>query len=74
MKYVKIKTVNYVDINSRCVEIACTMNKLLLFLYIGGCPDRMIVGFTTYYGISSNPAHGDVHSIQYYVIKFVSDL
>ena len=23
---------------------------------------------------SSNPAHGEVHSIQHYVIKFVSDL
>jgi zinc transporter ZupT len=24
--------------------------------------------------VSSNPAHGEVYSIQYYVIKFVSDL
>ena len=24
--------------------------------------------------VSSNPVHGEVHSIQYYVIKFVSDL
>jgi hypothetical protein len=24
--------------------------------------------------MSSNPVHGEVHSIQYYVIKFVSDL
>ena len=24
--------------------------------------------------VSSNPAHGDVYSIQHYVIKFVSDL
>jgi hypothetical protein len=24
--------------------------------------------------VSSNPAHGDVFSIQHYVIKFVSDL
>jgi len=24
--------------------------------------------------VSSNPVHGDVYSIQYYVIKFVSDL
>ena len=24
--------------------------------------------------ISSNPAHGEVYSIQYYVIKFVNDL
>ena len=25
-------------------------------------------------GVSSNPVHGDVYSIQHYVIKFVSDL
>jgi hypothetical protein len=24
--------------------------------------------------VSSNPVHGDVYSIQHYVIKFVSDL
>jgi hypothetical protein len=24
--------------------------------------------------VSSNPAHGDVYSLQHYVIKFVSDL
>jgi hypothetical protein len=24
--------------------------------------------------VSSNPVHGEVYSIQYYVIKFVSDL
>ena len=45
----------------------------------------LVVGFTTIYAISayiaittkivsSNPAHGDVNSIQHYVIKFVSDL
>ena len=44
--------------------------------------DRMVVGFITTYAISaitfnvvsSNPIHGEVHSIQHYVIKFVSDL
>jgi hypothetical protein len=25
-------------------------------------------------GVSSNPVHGEVYSIQHYVIKFVSDL
>jgi len=43
----------------------------------------MVVGFTTAYAISdchhnivvsSNPAQGEVYSIQHYVIKFVSDL
>jgi hypothetical protein len=45
--------------------------------------DQVIVGITTTYAISayhttkvvsSNPAHGEVYSIQHYVIKFVSDL
>ena len=45
--------------------------------------DRMVVGFKTTYAISayiatnpvsSNHAHGEVCSIQHYVIKFVSDL
>ena len=42
--------------------------------------DHMVVRFTTTYAISayhtnavsSNPAHGKVHSIQHNVIKFVS--
>jgi hypothetical protein len=40
-----------------------------------GC-DRMVVGFTTIYAInkvvSANPVHGDVYSIQQYVINLVS--
>jgi len=46
--------------------------------------DRMVLGFTTTYAKksvpitsnvgSSNPTHGEVYSIQHYVIKFVSDL
>jgi hypothetical protein len=34
----------------------------------------MVVGFITTEVVSSNPAHGDVYSIQHYVIKLVSDL
>ena len=41
----------------------------------------MVVGFTTtcaisahHHYVSSNPVHGEVHLIQHYVIKFVSDL
>jgi hypothetical protein len=42
----------------------------------------MVVAFTTTCAISayhinvvsSNPVHGEVYSIQYYVIKFVSDV
>ena len=42
--------------------------------------DLMVVGFTvqsvpiTTKVVSSNPVHGEVYSIQHYVIKFVSDL
>ena len=46
--------------------------------------DHMVIGFTTTYApmqsvpittkvVSSNPSYGEVHSIQHYVIKFVSD-
>ena len=39
--------------------------------------DRMVVGFTTAPAItakvvSSNPTHGEMYSIQHYVIKFAS--
>ena len=34
----------------------------------------MVVRFTTTYVISSNPAYGEMHSIQHYLIKFVCDL
>ena len=33
----------------------------------------MVVGITTKV-VSSNPVHGEVYSIQHYVIKFVSDM
>ena len=44
--------------------------------------DRMVVGFTTTCAtvpsttkvVSSNHVHGEVYSIQHYVIKLVSDL
>jgi hypothetical protein len=41
--------------------------------------DRMVVGFIITYAnsahhVSSNPVHGEVYSIQHYVIKSVSDL
>ena len=44
--------------------------------------DRMVVGFTipvqsvpiTTKVVSSNPVHGEVYSMQHYLIKFVSDL
>jgi len=56
--------------------------KTLLELKRGRCGrDRLVVGFTTTCVISaydqvvrSNPAHGEVYSIQHYMIKFVCDL
>ena len=56
-----------------------------LLSYRGCCGrDRIVVGFTTTCSISayhhcivvvnSNPIHGEVPSIQHYVIKFVSHL
>ena len=41
--------------------------------------DRMVVGFIITYAnsahhVSSNPVHGEVYSIQHYVIKSISDL
>ena len=48
-----------------------------------GCRDRMVIGFTKLFMqpvpittkvASSNPAHGEVYSIQHYVIKCISDL
>jgi hypothetical protein len=35
---------------------------------------RMVVEFTTTCAISAYPVHGQVYSIQHYVIKFVNDL
>ena len=48
--------------------------------YSCGGHDRIVVGFTTTNAISasnvvsSDPAHGEVYSIKYYMIRFVSDL
>ena len=36
--------------------------------------DSMVVGFTTTYAISAYLTYGEVYSIHYYVLKFVSDL
>jgi len=35
--------------------------------------DHILVGFTTICAISSNHVHGEVYSIQHYMIKFVSN-
>ena len=62
-------------------------NSIMYMLCIRNRHGRngMVVGFTTTYTIiqsvpiitkvvSSKPVHGEVYSIQHYVIKFVSDL
>jgi len=37
--------------------------------------DRVVVAYTTTTNVVSlNPGHGEVYSIQHYVIKFVTDL
>ena len=69
------------SIISHCRLIMFTV-EFLLFGAVVGC---MIVRFTIYNYlctqclspltfVSSNPAHGEVHSIQHHVIMFVSDL
>jgi hypothetical protein len=63
----------------------CTINYfeyLFVPLTFGGRRDRMVVRFTITYAISANNHYrcefeshsGEVHSIQHYVIKFVSEL
>ena len=38
-----------------------------------GCRDRMVVGFSAYHQVVSlNPAHGEVYSMQLYVIDLFS--
>jgi len=58
------------------VFLSTLCNLIHTLKYIRGCSgsDRMVVGFITTEVVSSNPAHGDVYSIQHYVIKLVSDL
>ena len=60
------------------------MSTKLSYRNCGCCGrDSMVVGFITTYVqsvpittnvVSSNPAHGQVYSVQYHVIKFVNDL
>ena len=60
--------------DTKCISI--------IFFYTQGGRECMVVGFTTIYAISAyhtkvmslNLVHGEVYSIQHYVIKFVRDL
>jgi hypothetical protein len=45
---------------------------IIVFLGGGHDCDNILVGFTTICAISLNPVHGEVYSIQHYMIKFVS--
>jgi hypothetical protein len=65
---------------SICVFLSFGKSKWPLDLFCHG-RDRMVVGFTTVQSVpitikvvTSNPVHGEVYSIQHYVIKVVSDL
>jgi len=78
VKYLKINlnctiSINYLNWMSRQIHLC-----LSYFLYSLGARrgrDSMIVGFITTTNVrSSNPVHGEVYSIQHYVMKFVSDL
>jgi hypothetical protein len=66
----------YTRIQMDTVLLSTLCNLINTLNYIRGCSghDRMVVGFITTEVVSSNPAHGDVYSIQHYVIKLVSDL
>ena len=43
-----------------------------MWIHLIVCKDE--VNSSAYSSVNSNPAHGEVYSIQYYVIKIVSDL
>jgi hypothetical protein len=52
-------------------------NKLHSIYYRKGdrrCCDHIVVGFIATKVVSLNPVYGEVYSIQYYVIMFVSNL
>jgi Ca2+/Na+ antiporter len=69
------------EITADCWWGSCCEIFTFSAVFCGLC-DRMIVGFTTKYAsvpitinvVRSNPAHGEVYSMQHYVINFVSDL
>jgi hypothetical protein len=59
--------------------LSCTISIEQYYIHWDHVRDCMVVGFTTTCAIttkvvSSNPIHDEVHPIQHYVIKFVSDL
>ena len=68
-----------VNIIKKYLSASCSGIDSLIRLWNRRGRDRMVVIFTTTCAISachhlsSNPAHGEVYSIQHYVIKFVSD-
>ena len=59
------------DPNELNVHLAVSI--FLLMERVRSGRDRMVVGFTTKV-VSSNTVHGEVYSIQHYVIKFVNYL
>ena len=81
-----INLINVVECVVEMVHYRTTLEHIQLINLINvirGRRDRMVVRFTNTYMravpittkvVSSNPANGEVYSIQHYVIKFVSDL
>ena len=64
-------------------QLTFTKTYMTIQILIYNSRDRMVVGFTITYMqsvfittkvLSSDPTHGKVYLIQYYVMKFVSDL
>ena len=69
------KSFNNVKINTRVQhQNSITMFKVILLKYniVLQLPVQSVPITTNV--VSSNPVHGEVYSIQHYVIKFVSDL
>jgi hypothetical protein len=79
----KVLIVKVYNMNNKSSTICFPSYTFLIIEFRGRHGrDRMVVGFPTTCAsvpittnvVSSNPVHGEVYSIQHYMIKFVSDL
>ena len=73
-KYICFESDNNYSLNNSCsphYNIVAVM--VVIIWYLDLQLPAQSVSITTYI-VSSNPVHGEVYSIQHYVIKFVSDL
>jgi hypothetical protein len=71
----KIFLNTFTNINNNLLQInhQVTRFEINIVQHVTGIIPIQSVPITTKV-VSSNPAHGEVYSIQHYVIKFVSDL